>query len=353
MALLNKEFKTFYNDEVKYYGNKEIRDKKSMLKDDFISSFPEKFEEKFGEEIKVEDIRFIDQGSYAIGTTINHGNKAYDIDVATIINIDTFKYNDPVEIKKVARDALENTNRYPMIKEPCISINYTKEGEEKFHLDFPVYANHNKNLYLARGREFSSEENKKWEIADPEGLNEYFKRDNLQIDGLGLTDEEKKRRKQKRRVIRYLKWWKAEKYDGSTNDNEIPPSIALTLLVCRYFEWSKIDDDYNDLSSFYKTVKNINNLIFYDEYDEDGKLIKKLYPCKLPVQPYSDCFYKLKKSNSSVQKFYNRMKYLEEKLKNAYDETNERKAGEQIVKVLGDKFPLPEEDKVNEEDSFA
>lgn len=74
MALLHKEFKTFYNDEVKYYGNKEIRDKKKMLKDDFTSSFPSKFKEKYDKEIKAEDIRFINQGSYAIGTTINHEN---------------------------------------------------------------------------------------------------------------------------------------------------------------------------------------------------------------------------------------------------------------------------------------
>lgn len=354
MALLHKEFKTFYNDEVKYYGNKEIRDKKKMLKDDFTSSFPSKFKEKYDEEIKADDIRFIDQGSYAIGTTINHGNKAYDIDVATIINIDIATYDDPVEIKKIARDALKNTNRVPAIKEPCITVKYSKEGEEKFHVDFPIYANCNGNLYLARGKEFSSDDNKEWQLADPEGLNEYyFKKENLQIDGLGLTDEEKKKRKQKNRIIRYLKWWKAEKYSTSTNDHEVPPSIALTLLVCEYFKASKIGDDYNDLSAFHKTVQKIMDSIFYDAYDDNGEQIKKLYACNLPRQPYSDCFTKLKKSNAHVQKFYNKMKYLKEKLEKACDEADERKAGEEVVKVLGDKFPLPEKDKVNKEDSFA
>ena len=37
MASLVKEFKIFYNEEVKYYGNKEARDKKSKLKSDFKS----------------------------------------------------------------------------------------------------------------------------------------------------------------------------------------------------------------------------------------------------------------------------------------------------------------------------
>ncbi|MFW6015782.1 MAG: cyclic GMP-AMP synthase DncV-like nucleotidyltransferase [bacterium] len=353
MALLTKEFKTFYNEEVKFYANKEIRDKKKILKDDFNSSFPTKFKEKFDEEIKTEDIRFIDQGSYAIGTTINHGNKAYDIDVATIINLDKYMYSDPVEIKKVARDALKNTNREPKIKEPCITVKYTKKEEEKFHIDFPVYANSYGNLYLARGKEHASDENKEWQSSDPEGLNKYFKEKNLQIDSLGLSDEDKKYRKQKKRVIRYLKWWKAEKYSNSTNDNEVPPSIALTILVCNYFICSKIEDEYNDLNALYKTVNNIFNSIFYDGYDEDGNEIKKLYPCKLPVIPYSDCFEKLKRSNSYVETFYNRMKYLEKELDEACNESKERKAAEHIVKVLGNKFPLPEEDRVNKEDSFA
>ena len=45
MAKLKKEFKAFYNDEVKYYANKEIRDKKADLKDDFKASFPSKFKD--------------------------------------------------------------------------------------------------------------------------------------------------------------------------------------------------------------------------------------------------------------------------------------------------------------------
>lgn len=352
MALLTKEFKTFYNDEVKFYANKEIRDKKKMLKDDFNSSFPNKFKEKFGEEFKTEDIRFIDQGSYAIGTTINHGYKAYDIDVATIISLNN-NYYDPVEIKKVARDALKNINREPKIKEPCITVKYTKKEEEKFHLDFPVYASNYGSLYLSRGKEYSSNENKEWQVADPEGLNDYFKKNNLQINGLGLLDEEKKYRKQKRRVVRYLKWWKAENYNNSTTDNEIPPSIALTILVCEHFITSKIENEYNDLNALYKTVNKIFNSIFYEGYDEDGNLVKKLHPCKLPVTPYSDCFDKLKESDSYVEIFFNKMKYLKNKLEAANEEPEERKAAKNIVKVFGDKFPLPEKDKVNKEDSFA
>ncbi len=353
MAKLDKEFKTFYNDEVKFYGNKEIRDKKSSLKSDFKINFPTKFKDHFGDDFKSENIRFIDQGSYAIGTTINHESKAYDIDVATILNLDITKYSNPVEIKKIARDALKNTNRTPIIKWPCITVKYTKQGEEKYHIDFPVYANYNGSLYLARGYEFSNEYNRIWEPADPEGLNEYFKSKNLQIDGLNLSDEEKQQRNQKRRLIRYLKWWKAENYSNPQSDSEVPPSISLTLLICKHFEFSKKDGKYNDLGSFYKTVSDIISETFYDGYDENWNKIKKIKECRLPTVPNSDTLSKLSASNNYVKKFYDKIEFLRKQLEIAVNESNEKRAGEAVCKVLGEKFPLPEEDKANEEDSFA
>lgn len=353
MAKLKKEFKTFYNDEVKYYANKEIRDKKADLKNDFTSNFPSKFKEYFGDDFSSGNIRFIDQGSYAIGTTINHENNAFDIDVATILELDVKKYTNPIEVKKIARDALSSTNRTPIIKKPCITVKYTKAEEEKYHIDFPIYASWNGLLYLSRGNEFSSEEYRLWEDADPEGLNDYFKTENLQLEGQNLNDDEKEKRNQKRRVIRYLKWWKAEKYGNPQSDNEVPPSIALTILVCCYFQHSKIDGECNDLDALFKTVKKIVDTIFYDGINDDGNVVKKVIECKLPRTPYSDCFSKLKLSDNHVQKFYDKLEYLRKQLEYAVNESDERKAGEAICKVLGEKFPLPEKDKANAQDSFA
>lgn len=352
MAILKNEFKTFYNDEVKYDGNKEIREKKKKLKEDFKSKFPTKFEEKYDEDINASEIRFIDQGSYSINTTINHGDTAFDIDVATIINLDINIY-DALEIKKIVRDSLKNTNREPKIKEPCVTVKYTKAGEEKYHIDFPVYANCSDKLYLARGKEYGNDEDIKWEIADPEGLSEYFRRDNLQIDGLDLNDDEKEERKQKRRIIRYIKWWKAEKYGTSRRDHSIPPSIALTLLVCENFKSIKVDSEYNDLKSLYETVKNITGKLFEKTFDDEGEEIIILNECNLPKDPGSDCFFKIRNSYSYIKTFYTRWTTFELNLKKAVEESDERAAGEILVKVFGDKFPLPEVDEVNSEDSFA
>ncbi|MGU8456269.1 cyclic GMP-AMP synthase DncV-like nucleotidyltransferase [Clostridium perfringens] len=353
MAILKSEFITFYNEEVKYDGNNEIREKKKKLKEDFKSKFPTKFKEKYEEDIKVSDIRFIDQGSYNINTTINHTDTAFDIDVATIINLDINKYNNVLEIKQLVRDALKNTNREPKIKEPCVTVKYTKAGEEKYHIDFPIYASHEGKLYLARGKESDKEEDIKWEIADPEGLSEYFKKDHLQIEGLNLDEEEKKKRKQKRRIIRYIKWWKAEKYGTSRRDHSIPPSIALTILVCEHFESAKIDDEYNDLNALYKTVKNIAGELFEKTFDEDDEEIISLKECKLPKDPGSDCFFKIRNSYSYIKTFYTRWTTFESNLKKAVEEDDERTAGEIVAKMFGDKFPLPEVDEVNSEDSFA
>lgn len=353
MAILKNEFITFYNDEVKYDGNNEIREKKKKLKEDFKSKFPTKFKEKYEEEIKGSEIRFIDQGSYSINTTINHTDTAFDIDVATIIDLDKNKYDDALEIKELVREALKNTNREPEIKEPCVTVKYTKAGEEKYHIDFPIYAKCGDELYLARGKDPNKEEEIKWEIADPEGLSEYFKKDHLQIEGLDLDDEEKKQRKQKRRIIRYIKWWKAEKYGTSRRDHSIPPSIALTILACENFESAKVDGEYNDLNALYKTVKNITSELFKITIDDEGEEVINLIECKLPKEPGSDCFFKIRNSYSYIKTFHTRWTTFEANLKKAVEEENERTAGEIVVKMFGDKFPLPEVDEVNSEDSFA
>lgn len=353
MAILKNEFITFYNDEVKYYGNNEIREKKKKLKEDFKSKFPIKFKEKYEEDINVSDIRFIDQGSYSINTTINHSDTAFDIDVATIIDLDKNKYDNVLEIKELVRDALKNTNRDPKIKEPCVTVKYTKAGEEKYHIDFPIYAKCGGELYLARGKDPNKEEEIKWEVADPEGLSEYFKKDHLQIEGLDLDDEEKEQRRQKRRIIRYIKWWKAEKYGTSRRDHSIPPSIALTILACENFESAKVDGEYNDLNSLYKTVKNITSELFEKTIDEEGDEVINLIECRLPKKPGSDCFFKIRNSYSYIKTFYKRWTTFESNLKKAVEEENERTAGEIMVKMFGDKFPLPEVDEVNSEDSFA
>ena len=86
---------------------------------------------------------------------------------------------------------------------------------------------------------------------------------------------------------------------------------------------------------------------------DDGRIVKKVNECNLPKTPYSDSLSNMRASENYVKRFYDRLEYLRNQLKLAVDESDERKAGEAVSKVLGDKFPLPEKDKANAQDSFA
>lgn len=325
MIKLKKEFERF-TDSIKLTSEaNDLRTKRETLENNFKDNFPDICKEN-DIEINKSDMRFIDQGSYKINTTIKNKDGSIDRDVAVIFPLDINEHNDPRKLKKFARDALKIENvRIPVIKEPCITVKYQKKEDEYLHIDFPMYANLNNKLYLARGKEFS--DNFNWEEVDPEGLNEYF------LEKLKDND-------QLRRVIRYLKKWKQEKYSGSTNNNEIPPSIALTLLACQYFVECKEGESYDDLSSLYHTVnKIINN---FQLTQEDKEITKAEIKCDLPKMPYKDVFYKMKNSDAHGVLFYKRLKKAEENLRDAYNVESEHDAAIYVQKVLGEEFEVPE-----------
>ena len=131
-----------------------LRSKRDMLKKDMEEYFPEECK-KYNIAVNKSDLRFILQGSYKIGTTIKTAN--VDMDYAVIMPLDIDEHDDPREIKKAARAALEIKNvRIPSIKEPCVTVAYHAAGEEIMHIDFPIYAEHSGRKYLARGKENSA-----------------------------------------------------------------------------------------------------------------------------------------------------------------------------------------------------
>ena len=325
MTKLKKQFEHF-NDYIKITSEaNELRDKRSTLQTDFENNFPDICAEH-DITINKTDMRFIDQGSYKLNTTISSKDGSVDRDVAVIFPLNIYTYNDPRDLKKNARGALKIENiRTPSIKEPCITVGYNKKGEEYLHIDFPMYALYNGNLYLARGKEFS--ESYSWEIADPEGLNEFFLSK--------LKDNE-----QLRRVIRYLKKWKQEKYQNPTNKNEVPPSIALTLLACEYFIEKKDGEYYDDLSALYQVIKSTVERFTLTYNGND--IVKAEITYNLPKQPYTDVFYKLKNSDTYGVKFYNKIKKALDDLRDACNVESDHDAAIYVQKVLGDEFEVPE-----------
>lgn len=130
----------------------------------------------------------------------------------------------PVDLKELVAECIKHTNRKVDVSRSCVTITYTKDGEDDYHVDLPIYAKSSNQdddtYYLAKGRKNLNEEDRFWQPSDPEGLtnliNGLYKDDNnYEFDG-------KTQREQFRRCIRYLKRWRNHK-------NIYLHSIALTM----------------------------------------------------------------------------------------------------------------------------
>ena len=325
MKKLQKEFNEF-DDKIRIDGETPaLIKKREMLKEDIEDNFPAECE-KYGISVNKSDLRFILQGSYKIGTTISNEEKGVDMDYAVILPLDINEHTDSRDVKKAARDALEIPNvRIPSIKEPCVTVAYHSAGKETMHIDFPIYASYNNQLYLARGKENSKDY--LWEIADPEGLNEYF-------------IEKFKDYPQLRRLVRYIKKWKQEQYKDSINTHEVPPSVALTILACQNYKPYVADGD-DDLQSFYYTMKAIYEL-FNVKTDSNNEVVSASIECSLPVTPFSDVFYKMRTSSKHMITFYKRLGSAVFNLQEAVNLAEAHEAAKYVQKVLGSDFDIPE-----------
>lgn len=325
---LKKQFSDFYQ-LIKIDRDQEgasLTEKRTTLETELKDKLPGILKEH-GIEITKSDLDIFDQGSYKLNTTISV--TPYDRDVAIIIPLDIEENTDPRAIKKNVREALAHNNRTIDIKEPCVTVKYIEDGEEVMHIDLPVYALCDGKVYLARGSEFATEGNYYWDEADPKGLNESM------LNSINGYD-------QMRRVIRYLKKWKYEKYKNTADDkkNQIPPSIGLTLLAFDCFVDATSSEGDDDLTSLMKTVHNIVNE-FNLTYDGDGNIIKAEITKKLPVIPKTDVFSKMKNSDEYGKTFYNRLTTALQNLTDACNESSEHDAGVSVQKVFGDEFVAP------------
>jgi len=146
---------------------------------------------------------------------------------------------------------------------------------------------------------------------------------------------------QMRRIIRYLKKWKYEKYENTADDkkNQIPPSIGLTLLAFDCFEKVKTSEGEDDLTALMKTVQNIVNQ-FDVTYGANGEITKAEITKYLPVKPWTDVFFKMKKSDEYGKTFYNRLSKALQNLIDACNESSEHDAGLSVQKVFGEEFEV-------------
>jgi hypothetical protein len=334
MADLQNQFENFH-DAIKlkrFKENKELREKRDIIKDKIKSGIKTKFEEMDKE---VPCIEFIDQGSYAVDLGIVPNDKDYDIDEGIIFDLYKEDYTDSVELKKMIKDILENhTTTSPKIKNPCVTITYSVGEEPKYHVDLPIYlkSKYDNDLHLAWGKEFSNADNKYWDPADPEGLNNHISN--------AFSGDDKK---QFKRIIRYMKKWKDVCFTSSGGSR--PPSVGITVAAVDLFSPKQT---YNSLSGVYKyddllALKGfVNNFKskFCLRWDTDREEYLYTIEYNLPVTPYRNIFSKM--SNGQMNSFYEKLVSLEEALNAAQDEKDSHEAGKILSpKFFGDKFPIP------------
>lgn len=323
MVNLQKEFIDFHNEIKLDDENQILRDKRDILL--------KKLKENISEDAAT--YTTFNQGSYAMGTGVKPEEEDYDIDVGIRFSIDHEDYEDPIVPKQWVRDALDGHTKSVKIRRSCVTVTYQKENEPIYHVDFAIYANNNDdgNMYIAKGKEFSDDSNKFWELSDPLGLIE-------EIDNKFTEAED---RYQFKRIIRYMKKWKM--HNSNFVGNGVPTGIALTVLAYDHFTVSKEYDPYklkytyNDfeaLRSFVLAIKNSFEL----QYSSKTETFYHNIASYLPVEPKNNLFEKM--TENQLETLYQEVISMLAKLDEAATKTKKYDACEILVEIFGKDFPV-------------
>jgi len=281
---LQKYFKDFNNTiKMDYDVKSELASKRDILL------------KKLSDDEELPSFTELNQGSYIMYTGVEPLDKEYDIDVGLKFKVNKEDYA-PTELKNKIYDILLNHTEYgPIVKKPCVTVTYKKDGETAYHVDLVVYTYEDANdtdsqLYLAKGKDSKPEEIC-WEKSDPKGLVDLI---NGQFEG-DINDKA-----QYRRIIRFMKRWKDLKF--SDFGNAEPPSIGITLIAAEKFEVSKVRNyleekwEYDDLEALIGFAKVLQNLFDYVKDSEGGRSlyrIKYTLPNDLSFETNTDVFKKM------------------------------------------------------------
>jgi len=334
MADVQKHFEQF-NDTIKlkrFDQNQTLREKRDIVQSKLKDRLPQVFADH-KEEYRVP--RFRDQGSYEMGTGIKPLHGDYDIDQGVYFDVSTEDYEDPVTLKKRVHEALDGHTKRVEIRRSCVTVFYQQDDEPIYHVDLAVYSNGSANAdgksKLAKGKVGSLEENKFWEISNPQKLSEAI---------LGMFPDSVERA-QFRRLVRYLKRWRDKKF--SLDGNGKPSGIALTVAVSNLLQ-PVITDTFSgradDLTAITNVVRSMINSFSYTISEETGNIVER-FVTKLPIDPYGDLFERMTDNQMSV--FKERLETLLETLEVASELSDEIEACKELRRQFGDDFPVPEE----------
>ncbi len=333
---IQKQFKAFH-EEIKlgrFKENQILREKRDIIKDKLESQLPVIFE-GYGEECPA--FSFRDQGSYEMGTGTKPLDGDYDIDQGLYFMVSTAEYPDPVVLKQRVHEALDDHTQEVRIRQSCVTVFYQREGEPIYRVDIAVYSDGEMNAdgtdRLGKGKEYSTEEYRLWEVSNPQGLS----------DTILARFEEGSDRDQFRRIVRYLKRWKDENF--STDGNAAPRGIGLTILSYDHLQPSYTDDfdnDADDLEALRALVRATLNRFSYVWNDAEEKSVRRL-AVTLPVEPSNDLFERI--TNCQMEDLEHRLKDLLEALDAAAVEVDPVDACKHLQGVFGADFPVPSKEE--------
>lgn len=329
---LQKKFLKFHQTiKLDFDDNAKLREKRDLLLKEL-----KEWLDKQAVENKTEKIVFhsFNQGSYAMGIGVEPlPGEDYDIDVAIVYHFPKGAF-EPIVVKTWIYLALNKGNRTVLYKRPCMRVQYHKNGEESFHVDFASYSgvdyNEDKKSYPARGVPHDKD-SQLWENSDSQVLIKFF-HDKYSGD----------EHRQFVRVIRGLKRWKDFNFSASGTNR--PIGIGITACAMSWFsptkEWGDGKWEYNDCKALRRLVRSMLDS-FQNYWAVEKRAFVRRLKIHLPVLPGNDLFEKM--TDTQMGTFEEKLKRLLNSLDKALDEENLTKACKILKYEFGDDFPVPEE----------
>ena len=314
----------------RFSENGTLRDKRDIIRDRINDYLAEVFE-SYGEDVP--DWHWRNQGSYELGTGIKPLPGAQiDIDQGLYFDIDHNDW-DPVVLKERVHEVLDGHTKKVRVRRPCVTVWYHQRGEEVFHVDIAVYAKGSSwsASRIAMGKRYSSDENRTWDVSDPQGL----------VDTIIARFASGADRDQFRRVVRALKRWKDVNF--RSDGNEAPLGVALT--VCAYYGLqTRFADPFaksspDDRAALLGLVRWMLGQIT-PVWDADAARYSRSIRVDLPVQPYNDLFEPM--TPRMTERLEEKLEVLQDALVEADREVKPETACQTLADVFGDDFPVPE-----------
>jgi hypothetical protein len=310
--------------------NQTLREKRDIIRRKLNDRLPGVFENH--DEV-CPSFDFCDQGSYKMGTGVRPLEGAqFDIDQGMYFAISSEDYPDPVLLKQRVHEALDGHTDSVRIRTSCVTVFYHQDEEQIYHVDLAIYADGTQEPddkpRLAKGKENSNDENRFWEISKPQELADVVLN--------WFSDEDD--RKQFRRLVRYLKRWRDERFNEG--GNSAPVGLALTILVLKNlspkYGFDGKPDDLGALSA----VVNAILAQFVQSWDPDNGEWTDRLKVELPVEPWSDLLEKM--TNRQMTSFKEKLESLRDSLKSAQDQVDPREACIVLNRQFGRDFPIPD-----------